>query len=71
MPEQGGVNLVEFGRLVQSVETLTEEVQKLKVEVQEMRESVAGGKGLVAGMLLAAGGLGAIASEVLQRTFLK
>lgn len=60
---------VEFGKLIQSVETLTSQVATLATKVEEMSNQMTGGKGLIAGMMLAAGGIGAGASELFSRIF--
>jgi len=66
MGEEKEVNPVEFGKLLQAVETLTENVRELKVEVDALKSQLTGGKGLIAGMMVAAGGIGASAKHLLE-----
>lgn len=58
---------VQFGRLIQSVETLTAQVNTLTVKVDTMANQFSGGKGIVAGLMLASGGIGAGATHLLDR----
>jgi len=66
MGEEKEVNPVEFGKLLQAVETLTENVRELKVEVDALKSQLTGGKALIAGMMVAAGGIGASAKHLLE-----
>ncbi len=56
----------EFGRLTQAVKNLSDKIDSVKDEVKENRKGIDGlnsqinrGKGMVFGMLLTAGGIGA------------
>ena len=63
------IDPVQFGQLVSSVQTLTTEVGALRVQVAELKSQLTGGKGIIAGLLLAAGGIGAGASHALDKLF--
>jgi hypothetical protein len=62
---------VQFGRLIESVERLNQSVEKLTQDMERINERLNTGKGIVTGMMLAAGsiggGLGAFAHSVLQK----
>lgn len=66
MGDDGEVNPVEFGKLLQAVETLTANVRELKSDVDGLKSQLTGGKGLIAGLMVAAGGIGASAKHVLE-----
>lgn len=66
MGDENEVNPVEFGKLLQSVETLTTNVRELKSDVDGLKSQLTGGKGLIAGLLVAAGGIGASVKHVLE-----
>lgn len=55
------INPVEFGKLLQAVETLTIAVEKLNTEMESMKR----GKFILYGMLIAAAGAGGTISAVL------
>lgn len=60
------IDPVEFGKLLSSVETLTSAVMNLTTEVDVLKVQLSGGKGVIAGLLLAAGGIGAASSEMIK-----
>lgn len=60
---------IELGKLIKAVETLTAEVSKLRGEVELIQAKLHTGRGLLIGMFLAAGGVGAFISEFMQKTF--
>lgn len=60
---------IDMGRLMQAVDTLTDEVSKLRNDVSEIKDQMSRGKGLVTGLLLAAGGVGAGISAALHKWF--
>lgn len=66
MGDDSEVNPVEFGKLLQAVETLTANVRELKADVDSLKSQLTGGKGLIAGLMVAAGGIGASAKHVLE-----
>lgn len=53
------IDPVEFGKLTNAVETLEKNVEKLTQAVDQMNDEMTKGKGIVFGMLMMAGGLGA------------
>jgi hypothetical protein len=65
----GEIDQIQFGKLIQSVDTLTVRVGELNTKVESLTDQMSGGKGVVAGLILAAGGIGAGASHVLDRMF--
>lgn len=64
MPES--IDPVEFGKLVQSVETLTKVVDTLSADVNKINHAMTSGKMLGIGMLLAAGGMGAGVTKIIN-----
>lgn len=60
------IDPVEFGRLLQSVETLTAKVDALTYKVAALESRITAGKGMFAGILIAAGGIGAGAKHLLE-----
>lgn len=60
---------VQFGRLIQSVETLTAELEKMSGKVDDLTQQMSGGKGIAYGMIIAAGGLGATTGELVRHIF--
>lgn len=63
------INPVEFGKLINAVETLTSEVESLRTEVKTMKEQMTGARGVAVGLMLAAGGVGAGATHFIERLF--
>ena len=61
------ISPVEFGKLINAVETLTSEVESLRSEVKTMKEQMTGARGVAVGLMLAAGGVGAGASHMIER----
>jgi Ni,Fe-hydrogenase III large subunit len=61
------ISLVEFGKLINAVETLTVEVESLREEVSTMKENMTGYRGVAVGIMLAAGGVGASASHIIEK----
>jgi hypothetical protein len=60
---------VHFGRLIQSVETLTDELKTISNKVENLSTQITGSKGVIVGLLIAAGGIGATASEFIKHLF--
>ena len=63
------IDPVEFGRLLNAVETFTGEVESLRQDVKQMKEQMTGAKGVAIGLMLAAGGVGAGATHLVERLF--
>jgi hypothetical protein len=61
------ISLVEFGKLINAVETLTVEVESLRKEVSTMKENMTGYRGVAVGIMLAAGGVGAGAFHIIEK----
>jgi flagellar biosynthesis/type III secretory pathway ATPase len=61
------INPIEFGKLINAVETLTRQVAELDTKVESLNAQITGGKGMVMGMLFAAGGVGAGAAKLLEK----
>ena len=59
----------EFGRLVGAVETLVGQVSHMSREIDEIRNTMNRSKGLVAGLLIATGGIGAGATHLIEKLF--
>lgn len=60
------IDPVQFGKLINAVETLKADVEVLTKTVTGMREEMSRGKGMFAGALLMAGGLGAGAGKFVE-----
>lgn len=60
---------VQIGMLIQSVNTLTNEVASLRLKVEGLEAKVNTGKGVFYGALFAAGGVGAGIAQLLDRVF--
>lgn len=58
-----------IGKLVQAVDTLTDEVTTLRREMKGLTDQVNTGKGMFYGALFAAGGLGAGLSQLADKIF--
>lgn len=63
------INPQEFGELVGAVKALAEEVTALRKDVKCLQSQLSHGRGMVAGMMIAAGGVGAGASHLFERMF--
>lgn len=63
------IDPVQFGRLLNAVETLTDQVADLDIKVETLNTQITGGKGIVMGLLVAAGGAGAALTKVLEKVF--
>ncbi len=62
----GEIDPIEFGKLVQAVETLTVATREIKTDLDDLKATFTGGKGLVAGLMVAAGGIGAGAKHLIE-----
>ena len=70
------IDLKEYGKLLQSVETLTQcvrdltaEVDSLSVKVQELTDLRNSGKGIIMGLMIAGGSVGALAHKFFEVIF--
>lgn len=63
------IDPVQFGRLLNAVETLTAQVADLDGKVDTLNEQITGGKGVVMGLLVAAGSAGAALTKVVEKVF--
>lgn len=61
------IDPIQFGRLLNAVETLTEQVADLDAKVDTLNSQITGGKGVVMGLLITAGGIGAGATKLLEK----
>lgn len=60
---------MEVGRLIQAMETLTEEVNLLRTKMESIDGQMNRGKGMMVGLFLAAGGVGAGVSSMFNKLF--
>ena len=63
------IDPIEFGKLLQAVSNLTRKVDVLTDEVDSLKNTMSGGKGVMIGLMIAAGGLGAGVSHLMDRIF--
>lgn len=63
------IDPVQFGRLLNAVETLTAQVADLDLKVDTLNEQITGGKGVIMGLLVAAGSAGAALTKVVEKVF--
>lgn len=61
------IDPIQFGRLLNSVETLTEQVAELDKKVDTLNSQITGGKGVIMGLLITAGGVGAGLTKLLEK----
>jgi hypothetical protein len=61
------INPIEFGKLMNAVETLTRQVAELDTKLEALNAQVTGGKGIVMGLLCADGGLWAGSTKLLEK----
>lgn len=63
------VDPVAFGELVGSVRALAASVERLSIKVDDLMESRSTSKGILAGLAIAGGGVGALAHKLLEGVF--
>lgn len=63
------IDPVEFGKLVQAVETMSIQMDSLTTQVDQLKQTISGGRGLILGIVIAAGGMGAAASKLVESMF--
>jgi hypothetical protein len=61
------IDPIQFGRLLNSVETLTEQVAELDKKVDTLNGQITGGKGVIMGLLITAGGVGAGLTKAIEK----
>lgn len=59
----------EFGRLVGAVESLTAQVSHMSLELDKISNDLSRGKGIMAGLLIAAGSIGAGTTHLIEKIF--
>jgi hypothetical protein len=67
MDEPNKFDAVQFGRLIQAVETLTTTIKELQTDVNSLKETRSRGWGILTGVTLAAGSFGSIAHSVIEK----
>ena len=60
------IDPVQFGKLINAVETLEGNVESLTAQVQQLNNQITGGKGVAMGLMITAGGLGAGITKLLE-----
>jgi hypothetical protein len=60
------IDPVQFGKLLNAVETLETNVESLTEQVQQLNNQITGGKGVAMGLMITAGGLGAGITKLLE-----
>jgi len=60
------IDPIQFGKLLNAVETLESNVESLTVQVQQLNNQITGGKGVAMGLMITAGGLGAGITKLLE-----
>lgn len=63
--EEYHLDPIQFGRLIQAVETLTREIHVLRTDMEDVKR----GKNLLYGAMIVAGGVGAAIIEGLRLVF--
>ena len=60
------IDPVQFGKLINAVETLEENVATLSAQVQALNSQLTSGKGVALGLMITAGGLGAGITKIFE-----
>ena len=60
------IDPIQFGKLLNAVETLESNVESLTAQVQQLNTQITGGKGIAMGLMITAGGLGAGLTKLLE-----
>lgn len=60
------IDPVQFGKLINAVETLEENVATLSAQVQALNSQITSGKGVALGLMITAGGLGAGITKIFE-----
>lgn len=61
------MNDIDAGRLIAAVEQLSKDVEILNTRIQELEGQLNRGKGILVGVFVTAGGLGAAASSAISK----
>lgn len=61
------ISPIEFGRLLNAVQNLTTEVESLRKDMSSMKDQITGARGIAVGLMLAAGGVGAGATHLIDK----
>ena len=69
MAPSSDIDIVEIGKLIQAVETLSKEVDTLTCRIRDLESQLNKGKGVLIGIFLVASGLGAAVSTVFGKWF--
>lgn len=67
MEEPTRFDAVQFGKLIQSVETLTDSIDSLKSDIDSLKETRSKGFGILTGICLVAGGIGSVSHIILEK----
>jgi len=60
------IDPIMFGKLINAVETLEAKVDNMNDQIAILNEKMASGKGMMIGMIIVAGGVGASAHKLLE-----
>jgi hypothetical protein len=60
------IDPIQFGKLINAVETLEANVETLTDQVQKLNHQIAGGRGMAMGLMITAGGLGAGLTKLIE-----
>ena len=60
------IDPIQFGKLLNAVETLEENVESLTKQVQALNHQITSGRGVALGLMITAGGLGAGFSKLME-----
>ena len=63
------ISAIEFGKLVQNVESLSQNMAFMRTEINSLLEIKNKGKGIFFGVLMLAGGVGAGMAEAIKQLF--
>lgn len=65
------IDPVTLGRLLQSVDTLNENMSRLTKKVEELETRLTFGKGIGVGLMMLSGGMGAGAVKIIEHQFFR
>ena len=64
-----GIDPQQFGQLIEAVARLSAQVDHMAAEFDKITNDLSRGKGIIVGITLAAGGIGAGATHLLEKIF--